>query len=72
VSAQPCIELQRLEAGYDRAVVGPLSLTLEPGEIVALWGPNGAGKTTAMNAIAGSAHVFAGAVRKRPGLRVSH
>ena len=72
VSAQPCIELQRLEAGYDRAVVGPLSLTLGPGEIVALWGPNGAGKTTAMNAIAGSAHVFAGAVRKRPGLRVSH
>lgn len=72
MSAQPCIELQRLEAGYDRAVVGPLSLTLGPGEIVALWGPNGAGKTTAMNAIAGSAHVFAGAVRKRPGLRVSH
>ena len=67
-----CIELDRLEAGYDRAVVGPLSLTLGAGEIVALWGPNGSGKTTVMNAIGGGAHVFAGEVRKRPGLRVSH
>lgn len=68
----PCIELDRLEAGYDRPVVGPLSFTVAPGEIVALCGPNGAGKTTAMNAIAGSAHVFGGAIRKRAGLRVSH
>ncbi len=66
------IELDRLEAGYDRAVVGPLSFTLDVGEIVALWGPNGSGKTTAMNAIGGGAHVFAGEVRKQPGLRVSH
>lgn len=72
MTAAACIELDRLEAGYDRPVVGPLSLTVGSGEIVALWGPNGSGKTTAMNAIAGSAHVFAGAVRKRVGLRVSH
>jgi zinc transport system ATP-binding protein len=72
VSVAPCIELDRFEAGYDRVVVGPLSFTLGPGEIVALWGPNGSGKTTAMNAIAGRAHVFAGTMRKRAGLRVSH
>ena len=67
-----CIELHRLEAGYDRAVVGPLSFSLDRGEIVALWGPNGSGKTTAMNAIGGGARVFSGDLRKRPGLRVSH
>lgn len=72
MTATPCVELDRLEAGYDHPVVGPLSFTLAPGEIVALWGPNGSGKTTAMNAIAGSAHIFSGAVRKRTGLRVSH
>ena len=70
--SSPCIELDHLEAGYDRAVVGPLSFALDAGEIVALWGPNGSGKTTAMNAIGGGARVFAGEVRKRPGLRVSH
>ena len=67
-----CIELHRLEAGYDRAVVGPLSFSLDRGEIVALWGPNGSGKTTAMNAIGGGARIFSGDLRKRPGLRVSH
>ena len=67
-----CIELHRLEAGYDRAVLGPLSFSLDPGEIVALWGPNGSGKTTAMNAIGGGARIFSGDLRKRPGLRVSH
>ena len=67
-----CIELHQLEAGYDRAVLGPLSFSLDPGEIVALWGPNGSGKTTAMNAIGGGARIFSGDLRKRPGLRVSH
>lgn len=67
-----CIELDNLEVGYDRVVVGPLSLTIGDGEIVALWGPNGSGKTTVMNAIGGGARVFAGGLRKREGLRVSH
>ena len=72
MSAAPCIELQRVEAGYDTPVVGPLSFALGAGEVVALWGPNGSGKTTAMNAISGSARVFAGTISRRPGLRVSH
>jgi ATPase subunit of ABC transporter with duplicated ATPase domains len=72
MSAAPCIELQRVEAGYDEPVVGPLSFVLGAGEVVALWGPNGSGKTTAMNAIGGSARVFAGTIARRPGLRVSH
>lgn len=72
VPTSGCIELDGLEAGYDHPVVGPLSFSIARGDVVALWGPNGCGKTTAMNAIAGSARIFAGTVRKAPGLRVSH
>ncbi|WP_341274790.1 ABC transporter ATP-binding protein [Rhodocyclus gracilis] len=42
------------------------------GEIVGIGGPNGAGKSTLLAAIAGSAHVFAGGVERRPGLRLAH
>lgn len=68
----PLLALDRLVAGYDRPVVGPLSFHLAPGEIAALWGPNGSGKTTVLNAIGGGAHIFGGSVTRRPGLRVSH
>jgi branched-chain amino acid transport system ATP-binding protein len=41
------IEVESLDAGYgDLRVVTDLSLTVEPGKIVALIGANGAGKTT--------------------------
>lgn len=66
------IELRDVRAGYDQPVVGPISLRIERGRIVALWGPNGSGKTTLLNTISGGARVFEGAVLRRPGLRVSH
>lgn len=53
-------------------MVGPFSLAIEPGEVVAIMGPNGAGKSTLLNVITGVAHVFAGSVKRRPGLLVSH
>lgn len=34
-------------------VLKPLSLTIEPGEVLALIGPSGSGKTTVLRAIAG-------------------
>jgi zinc transport system ATP-binding protein len=64
--------LDGLQAGYERPVVGPFSLAIEAGEVVAIWGPNGAGKTTLLKAIAGMAHVFTGTVKRRPRLLVSH
>jgi branched-chain amino acid transport system ATP-binding protein len=60
----PRLELEGMSAGYEGPeVVHDVSLTVEPGEIVALLGPNGAGKTTILNAISGLAHVRAGTVQ---------
>jgi len=50
----PALEITGMSAGYIGApVIRDLSLSLQPGEILALLGPNGAGKTTTMLALAG-------------------
>jgi NitT/TauT family transport system ATP-binding protein len=46
--------LDQVEVAYGaRAALGPFSLGLEPGEIVALVGPSGCGKSTALRLLAG-------------------
>jgi ABC-2 type transport system ATP-binding protein len=57
-------------AGYASPVVGPVSFSIAPGEVVGLAGQNGAGKSTLLGAIIGSTRVFEGTIRKRPGIRV--
>ena len=60
----PVLELDKLSVGYDRApVVRDLTLTVGPGEVVALLGANGAGKTTTLRAISGLLKHPAGTVR---------
>jgi len=48
------ITLDALRVAYHgNTVLKPLSLTIEPGEVLALIGPSGSGKTTVLRAIAG-------------------
>lgn len=66
------VDIDGLQAGYEGPVVGPLSFSVAPGEVVGLAGPNGCGKSTVMRAITGEARVFAGSVRRAPGLTIAY
>ena len=58
------LEIVDLTAGYgERPVLNGVSLTVDDGEIVALFGPSGSGKTTLLRAIAGLIPSTAGQIR---------
>ncbi len=57
------LEVSNLDVGYDgRAAVHDVSLTVRPGEIVALLGANGAGKSTIARALSGLLPVLSGSI----------
>jgi len=64
IAAGAVLAVEHLDAGYgDTQVLWDVSLTLAPGEIVALIGSNGAGKSTLLGAISGQVNVRSGRVR---------
>jgi NitT/TauT family transport system ATP-binding protein len=57
--------LDQAEVDYgERRALGPFSLDIEPGEIVALVGPSGCGKSTALRLLAGLEAPTRGAVER--------
>ena len=60
--------LKDVEVDYPRGrALGPFSLAIETGEIVALVGPSGCGKSTAMRLLAGLEMPARGEVDRTPG-----
>jgi iron complex transport system ATP-binding protein len=57
------LTIESLNVAYgEKVVLRDFSLTLAPGEIVALIGPNGAGKSTLIRAISGVVKILSGQV----------
>jgi branched-chain amino acid transport system ATP-binding protein len=57
------LELRGIEAGYgEHTVLRDVSLTVQPGTVVAVLGPNGAGKTTLLRVASGLLRPSAGTV----------
>ena len=66
VHARPFLELRDLRKRYGRVdAVDGVSLSVSPGEFVALLGPSGCGKTTTLRMIAGFVTPSAGEIRLR-------
>jgi zinc transport system ATP-binding protein len=67
------VALDRVAVSFGtRGVLDEIALSLHAGEIVTVIGPNGAGKTTLIRVVLGLVRPTAGAVRRRPGLRIGY
>jgi ATP-binding cassette, subfamily F, member 3 len=70
---RPLLALEEQKAGYDgRTVLWDLSITLAPGDRVALLGRNGAGKSTFMKLLAGELVAQAGTRTEARDLRIGY
>lgn len=64
----PVAALSDVEVDYDRGLaLGPVSLSIGPGETVALVGPSGCGKSTALRLLAGLEQPTRGQVTRAAG-----
>ena len=66
LDTEPLLAAEQLSVGYGAVpVIRNLSLTVRPGEFLAVIGPNGAGKTSLLRGLAGALPALTGGVRWR-------
>lgn len=58
----PLLRIHQLEVHYDAFTLGPVTVTVEGGQILCLLGPNGSGKTTLLRTMLGLQRAGAGEV----------
>lgn len=63
MSRQPILVLEGVVVERSSFTLGPISLTVHPGEAVCVVGPNGAGKTTLIDVVTGALAPRSGEVR---------
>jgi len=70
---RPLLTIEKQSAGYDgQAILENVTLTLAPGDRIALLGRNGAGKSTLMKLLAGELPPLAGARTEARDLRIGY
>jgi ATP-binding cassette subfamily F protein 3 len=70
---RPLLAIEKQSVGYDgRAVLQNVTLTLAPGDRIALLGRNGAGKSTCMKMLAGELTALAGARTEARDLKIGY
>ncbi|MDX1696187.1 MAG: ATP-binding cassette domain-containing protein [Ketobacteraceae bacterium] len=68
----PLLSLEKAVLGYQRPVIGPLSLTVDIGEKVGIWGPNGCGKSTLLNYFTGRSRLLSGTIHLSSDVRIAY
>lgn len=58
----PRLRLDALEVGFDTALLPPIDLDVDAGEVIALLGPSGSGKSTLLATIAGLREPLSGRI----------
>lgn len=66
------LSVDELVAGYTTAVVGPVTFTIQSGQILGMAGANGVGKSTILRSITGMARIFSGRIHRSADLTVCH
>ena len=57
---------------HGKAVLDRVSLSVAPGDFIAIVGPNGAGKTTLLKCLLGLVPADQGTIYRKPGLKISY